>query len=96
MDNKKLIHKERVLQPPKQLASRRVTKQASFQRHLTHVRPEFLEALLFQLVKNTGSGDLLWLAAHRAKDVSGATKEEVEQFLKVCRNMQRGLFQTPI
>ena len=96
MASKKLVHKERVLQPPEQLEAGRTTRQTTFQRRLEHVRPEFMEALLFQLIKNTGSGDLLWLAASRARDVSGATKEEMEQFLKVCRSMPRGLFRTPI
>ena len=66
------IHRGGVLQHPELLETGEIE------------RPNYELVLAFcsYLIKNTHSGDKLWLAAHAAKNEVGATTEEMYTLLK--------------
>ena len=79
------ISREGMLQQPQQLATREVGGQNELL-----VRPQVVLAFLEALVRNTNSGDLLWLSAKATRHTANATQEEAEILLEACRRARSG------
>tara|TARA_Y100000310_G_C20234235_1_gene601683 strand:+ start:123 stop:374 length:252 start_codon:yes stop_codon:yes gene_type:complete len=53
------------------------------------IRSEFVMAFCRNLIRGTGSWDLLLLSAYAAKDETGGTTEEMRTFLKTLRQWKQ-------